>query len=230
MALLIGALAFLVGTVLGGVGLAIGAAVTGYRQGSNQPMPLAVTAFELVGLWLSLVAAVVVVSHYLGTRDVRADVGLSVRWRFDLPIGLVAGIGTQLVIVPLMYLPFERSNPTLKHRLGTPATSLTGAVHGAWEDVVLFLLLAVGAPIVEELFFRGLVLRSLTKWLGPIVGIAGSAVLFGLAHGELLQLPALIVFGLILGTLAYRTNRLGPGMVAHAAFNAVTVISLVHGH
>jgi membrane protease YdiL (CAAX protease family) len=54
----------------------------------------------------------------------------------------------------------------------------------------------------------------------------GSAILFGLAHFEALQLAALILFGLILGTLAYRTGRLGPTIVAHAAFNAVTVLTL----
>ena len=43
---------------------------------------------------------------------------------------------------------------------------------------------------------------------------------------ELLQLPALILFGVVLGVLAERTGRLGPGIVAHATFNAVTVISL----
>lgn len=229
IAFLVGVLAFLVGVVLAGIGAAIGSAMSGYRQGSSQPMPLAVTAFDLLGLWIALVAGVVAVSRYLGSGDVKTDVGLSFRWQFDLVVGVVAGLGTQLVLIPLMYLPFEHADPSLKHRLGTPAKSLTGAVHGAWENVLLLFLLAIAAPIVEELFFRGLVLRSLTTWLGPVAGIVGSALLFGVAHGELLQLPALIVFGLVLGVLAHRSGRLGPGMVAHAAFNAVTVISLVHG-
>jgi uncharacterized protein len=54
----------------------------------------------------------------------------------------------------------------------------------------------------------------------------GSSVVFGLAHFEPLQLPALILFGVVLGVLAQRTGRLGPGIVAHATFNAVTVLSL----
>ena len=84
----------------------------------------------------------------------------------------------------------------------------------------------IGAPVIEELFFRGLLFRSLRRRFGPWPAIVGSAVVFGLAHFELLQLPALIAFGLVLGFMAEKSGRLGPGIVAHAAFNAATVLSL----
>jgi membrane protease YdiL (CAAX protease family) len=61
------------------------------------------------------------------------------------------------------------------------------------------------------------------------VATIGSAVAFGLAHFELLQLAALILFGLVLALLAERTGRLGPGIVAHATFNAATVLTLTWG-
>ena len=169
--------------------------------------------------------SVIAYSRLRGYGNLGADVGLEFRW-VDLVVGAVAGIGTQLVLIPLLYLPFEHADRTLKHRLEAPAKTDTAGIHGAWQIAVLMLFLAVGAPIVEELFFRGLLLRSLSRAFGPVVGIAGSALVFGLAHFELLQLPALILFGVILGLLAHRTGRLGPNMVAHAAFNAVTVISL----
>jgi hypothetical protein len=211
--------------VLSSVGLQIAAAATGYRAGSSQPLPLAVTILSLIGLWAALLGGVMYYSRFRATGNLRDDVGLAFRLPFDLLVGVVVGVGTQLVLIPLLYLPFEQSDPTLRHRLEAPARTDTSAVHG-WQVIVLFVFLAVGAPIVEELFFRGLLLRGLVRWLGPVAGIAGSAALFALAHFELLQLPALLLFGLILGTLAYRTGRLGPGMFAHAAFNAVTVITL----
>lgn len=221
--------AFLVGTLLSALGLQIAAGATGYHQGSKGAVPLAVTVFGLLGLWIGLVGGVVVFSRYRGTRSLRDDVGLAFRWPFDAAVGVVAGVGTQLVLIPLLYLPFEQADPSLRHRLEAPAKTDTAGVHGTWQIAVLILFLAVGAPIVEELFFRGLLLRSLARWVGPVGGVIGSALVFGLAHFELLQLPALILFGLILATLAQRTGRLGPGMVAHAAFNAVTVVSLVLG-
>lgn len=221
--------AFLVGTLLSAAGLQIAAGATGYHQGSHQPVPLAVTVFGLLGLWAGLVGGVVVFSRFRGSGRLTDDVGLSIRWPIDLAVGVVAGVGTQLVLIPLLYLPFEQADPTLRHRLEAPAKTDTAGVHGAWQIALLIVFLSVGAPIVEELFFRGLLLRSLARWLGPIGGVIGSALVFGLAHFELLQLPALILFGLILGVLAQRSGRLGPGIVAHAAFNAVTVVSLVAG-
>lgn len=222
-------LAFLVGSVLSSIGVAVAGSATGYKSGSGAPMPLAVTVFGLLGLWIGLVAGVVFYSRLWGTGSLRTDVGLDFRWP-DLLIGAVAGIGTQLVLIPLLYLPFEHADRTLKHRLSGPANTETGVVHGAWQIAILLLFIAVGAPIVEELFFRGLILRSLTRWLGPVVGIVGSAVIFGLAHFEALQLAGLILFGLVLAALAYKTGRLGPGMAAHCAFNAVTVVSLTIIH
>jgi len=218
--------AFLIGTLLSAAGLQIAAGATGYHQGSNQPVPLAVTVFGLLGLWAGLVGGVVVFSRFRASGRLKEDVGLSLRWPIDVAVGVVAGVGTQLVLIPLLYLPFEHADPTLRHRLEAPAKTDTAGVHGAWQIAILVVFLAVGAPIVEEMFFRGLLLRSLARWLGPIGSVIGSALVFGLAHFEVLQLPALIMFGLILATLAQRTGRLGPGMFAHAAFNAVTVVSL----
>ncbi|MEY2447361.1 MAG: protease family protein, partial [Acidimicrobiaceae bacterium] len=50
---------------------------------------------------------------------------------------------------------------------------------------------------------------------------------FGAAHFEPLQFPALFAFGLVAAGLATRTGRLGPGMWAHVAFNAVAVAGLL---
>jgi membrane protease YdiL (CAAX protease family) len=91
---------------------------------------------------------------------------------------------------------------------------------------ILFLFLAIGAPIVEELFFRGLLMRAIDHRYGAVAAVAGSSVVFGLAHFEPLQLPALILFGIVLAILAQRSGRLGPGIIAHATFNAATVLTL----
>jgi len=52
-------------------------------------------------------------------------------------------------------------------------------------------------------------------------------LIFGLAHGELVQLAGLATFGAILAVISYRTGRLGMNMVAHASFNLVAVLSIL---
>jgi membrane protease YdiL (CAAX protease family) len=92
----------------------------------------------------------------------------------------------------------------------------------------------IGAPLVEELFFRGLVLRSIERRLGQIWAITLSGVVFGLAHVQDLPTDALVLamvslaaVGVVFAILAVRTGRLGAGMVAHLTFNLYTVVILV---
>jgi len=80
---------------------------------------------------------------------------------------------------------------------------------------------AIIAPVVEELFFRGLVLPAIgMNW----VGVIGSAIIFAAVHlvygfSPLTALSTFIV-GVVLGVLAVRTQRLGAGIVAHIVYNA----------
>ena len=67
----------------------------------------------------------------------------------------------------------------------------------------------------------------LKRGLPPAAAIAVNATVFGLSHGQLLQLPALMLFGVAAGILAHRAGRLGPAIAAHVAFNMVTVTSLL---
>jgi uncharacterized protein len=219
------AIAFLAGSV---VSLVLAGLVqpAGYRPGGGSQVPLQVTAAGLVGLWIGLAGGAILVSRYRGSGHLDSDLGFRLRWPVDLGVGVIAGLVSSYVLVPLLYLPVEQFIPSLHKRLEAPAKQNTGAVHGGLEVSVLLLLLAVGTPVVEELFFRGMLQRALARRFGPVVAVLASSAVFGVAHFEPLQLPGLILFGVVLGVLAQRTGRLGPGMVAHATFNAVTVLTL----
>ena len=78
---------------------------------------------------------------------------------------------------------------------------LMEAVSGASDTFSMFLYASILAPVAEELLFRGFVLRTLRPY-GKRFAILGSAFLFGLFHGNLLQTPYAFLAGLILGYLA----------------------------
>jgi uncharacterized protein len=224
------AVAFLAGTILSVLLGGLAQAATGYHPGQGKAIPLGVTAVSLVGLWAGLGGGAVFASRARGSGRLADDLGLRVRWPLDPALGVVAGLVSSLVLIPLLYLPFEQIVPNLQQRLQAPAKQDTAGANGAFAITALVLLLAVGAPIVEELFFRGLLQRSLARRFGPVAAVATSSALFGLAHFEPLQLPALILFGIVLGGLAQRTGRLGPGIFAHATFNALTVLTFTLSH
>jgi membrane protease YdiL (CAAX protease family) len=219
-------LAFVAGEVLSVITSGVAQSATHYQPGHGKPIPIAVTISALVGLWAGLAGGIFYASWKLGRKSLADDFGLRIRLPWDIPLGVAAGLAVQYVLVPLMYLPFEQFDHTLRHRLEAPAKQNTAAAHGGLQITLLFLFLSIGAPLVEELFFRGLLMRAIDHRYGVVPAVAGSAVIFGLAHFELLQLPALVLFGVVLALLAKRTGRLGPGIVAHATFNAVTVLTL----
>jgi membrane protease YdiL (CAAX protease family) len=215
------------------LGFAVGICAQGllgsvaYAAGGNK-LTLGAVAAGLFGLWLGLAGVAVWASMNKGSASLVRDFGLRVAGWGDAVGGIAAGLASQLILVPVLYAPLFRASPSIKDKLEKPARDLVDLVHGNGGVVVLTLLVVVGAPVVEELFFRGLLQRSLHRRLGPVWAVALSALAFGLAHQELLQLPALVAFGIVLGVLAQRSGRLGPGIFAHIAFNAVTVFSLVH--
>ena len=177
----------------------------------------------LVASWTGLVGAAVLTSRFKGIGTLRDDFGLRIAPGDVLP-GLVVGVVSQLALVPLVYLPVKLLNPDLD--LKEEARNIVGVARGPGL-ALLFLFLVVGAPVVEELFFRGLLQRALARRFGPRWAVAVSAVVFGLIHFQPLLFFGLAAFGVVLGLLAHRSGRLGPGIVAHAAFNAVTVVLLV---
>ncbi|MDQ5821285.1 MAG: CPBP family intramembrane metalloprotease [Actinomycetota bacterium] len=86
-----------------------------------------------------------------------------------------------------------------------------------------FVVIAVLAPVVEELLFRGIGFHLLARF-GTTAAILGTGLAFGLYHGLLNALPILALFGVALGWLRARTNSVYPGILVHAAFNSVALI------
>ncbi|MBV9661156.1 MAG: CPBP family intramembrane metalloprotease [Acidimicrobiales bacterium] len=221
---------FAVGLVLSTVTASIAGAATGFRAGSNAPVPIAVTAADVAGLWVGLVGAAVYASRTRGRGSLAADFGYRIGAWWDLLAGALVGLACQYGLVPLIYLPFEHLDRNLSHQIGRPAQRDTAAAHTSAALTVLIIFLAVGAPLVEELFFRGLLLRSLAGWMSTPIAIVVTGLLFALAHFEAVQFAGLAVFGVVLGLLAWVTGRLGPSIGAHMAFNAVAVIGTAHVH
>lgn len=90
-----------------------------------------------------------------------------------------------------------------------------------------FLVVAVCAPLVEEYIYRGLGFSLISSLTGPGVAILATALAFGLAHGLVIALPVLSLFGAVLAWLRWKTDSLYPPMILHGIFNAGALIAAV---
>ena len=172
----------------------------------------------LVGLslaagWVGFVGWPIVASYRKGQRSLAKDFGLAIRW-IDVAWGLLGGLGALLLSAGagLLWTVASGDDPPSNAGFLPEAPGVLGGI-------ALFLLVAVATPIVEELFFRGLVLRAIgRRWTLPI-GIVGSSAVFGLFHftgGSSIPHGFFIVavtglYGAVFALLVSRAHgRLGP--------------------
>lgn len=200
-----------------GVAVQVVLAANDYPGGRNLALVLSQTS-----LWAGLVAACVVVSRRRGTGSVVRDFD----WRFrrvDVGLGLAGAITGRLVSV-LVVLP-------LSVFFGDPQSPerdvFDRSAEGAVGWVLLVVIVCVGAPLFEELFFRGLMQPRLVELFGAARGLVLTAALFGAAHLTnwqggitVLYVTAIAGAGLVMGLMRHVSGRLGPSTMAHFWFNA----------
>lgn len=209
------------------VGEVIGSIFAGLAASVDGGTHAALTTFVgEVGLWAGMLGAVVVVSRAYGTGSVVEDFGLKFRV-VDLAVGLAVGAGglalSAVVAAATAGTALAGSNDQVLSR--HPA--------GSAGFVLVAVVVAAGAPLVEELFFRGLLRQALAARFGAVPAIWGQAALFGLAHYQpgagVSNLTIVVVIaglGVLLGYAAQRTGRLAGGMLGHALFNLAAVVEL----
>ena len=213
------------GWVLAQVGAILATGVVlGVTDRDFDDLSIGAIAIIQTGMWLGMLGVPWFAAKVKGNGLVR-DFGLAIK-AIDVPLGALAGVVSQFAMF-IVYVPIFVLFDVDADDLSAPAQDMTDRASGTVGTVLLVLVVGIGAPIVEELFYRGLVQRSAIRRFGEGWGVAFTAVVFGAVHFQLLQFPSLAIFGAVLGILALRTGRLGPAIVAHMAFNLTAVISLV---
>ena len=190
-------------------------------------IPLWAVALLQVPLWAGLVGAPLWSSFAKGRRSLAADFGLRMRWS-DVPLGLAAGLGAQVVLLVVISFLYRVLGIDID-KVGTSAQELTAAATDVVGVVLLVAIVAVAAPVFEELFYRGLWLRAVARRWGKGWAVVVSSVVFGAIHFQIYDFAALTGFGIVAAVLTVRTGRLGPAIWAHVAFNLTAVVSLLAG-
>jgi len=196
-------------------------------------------------VWIGLLGTTFWASRRHGTGNLVRDLALRFR-PIDLAIGLGAGLGLRFVIgiwtVAYSAMTGQRPTGNLDAVIGD------GLGTGIWLVINVAVIALVG-PAIEEIFFRGLGLRSalastwrragLPRFADPKrrvrYSIAATSLIFALLHlsevndltSAVVLLPGLFLAGWVLGRLTVWSGRLGPAIVTHMVFNGVAVVALL---
>lgn len=199
--------------LLGFVVLSVPVAIAGeYLQ-----WPLAWTV--LLGTVIPLIAlgGWPLFTTWLQGNGPRIDLGLRLTWR-DLGWGIIGGV-VALAVGGLLAAGLQVIFPELSSAAADVGEELR--TEGPYPAVVAFAVcVALGAPLFEEIAFRGLGYNALAKrglrsgWV-----IVITTLVFSLFHFEPLRIPILLASGAVLGILRWRTQALGASIVAHVINN-----------
>lgn len=178
-------------------------------------------AGSLLALWI------------LGRRKTDPDIGFRIESgdiRY-IGLGLILQIGVALLLYPLATLLFPD---------GAPPQEIADQISEANTlplQVGLVLAAVVLGPVVEELMYRGVLLRALDR-IGEWAAVLISSLVFMAVHipglsttnfwrSAIFTLPPLFALGVILARLTQRKGRLGPAIFLHSGWNLVAALVLL---
>jgi uncharacterized protein len=183
--------------------------------------------------WLSYVLLLVTTVLYAG----RAGVGFGSS--FGMPPGPAQAAGIAALGIPLvagaiiiMYTVFAPLSLLWPEAIQWWLFDYTPTLYSAEKpypfaaNLLGLSAIVAAAPITEEWFFRGLLLRRLALKWGTVAGVVVSSVVFGLMHADIVGAT---LFGILMCALYARTGSLWAPTIAHAANNAIAAGFIVLG-
>lgn len=203
---------------------------------AQTPGGLVVAGLSMYVVWLGYMWWA---TRYRGARSWAKDFGLWFKKR-DILIGLVAAgalFGLENAISALI----QALVPNADYSGMDNGAAFTSQSALAFFLVSLTIAGIIG-PICEELYFRGFLLTGIQRWFGryaprvtgrwaSVIAIAVSSIVFGSLHFQGVSTlgQILVVFyaggiGVVLAILRVKFKRLGPSIVAHIAFNTLSLL------
>ena len=208
--------------IVASMALALGVAAVGILTSA----PLVVTVLLGITLpWIGLMGWPVIATRWRGNGP-RIDLGFAMTWS-DVRWGVGVGAIGLTLAAAMAWITLSLVGD-FTSAAGEIAAQLSGeSEFGLW---VFALAVMVGAPIVEETAFRGLLFAALRKrGIGAWATIVITGVAFALFHFEPVRFLILLPIGVLYGWLRMRTGSLGAPIVAHMVNNAPAAVALLIG-
>jgi len=209
--------------VAGSIAATFAIILTGHSGDTIEQIPMWVLAFNMTFMWAVYLVAFPRLLPFEDKSPIHTFRGwFSTR---DVVIGVPLGIFGQLVLVNVVNWPLSQFFPDAFsfEEVSKRAKDIAATAPGAWM-MLLVLVVVIGAPIVEEIVYRGCLHSNMVSVIGVNAGIVLTAVIFAAIHLSPVEFPGLFAFALLLGFARQKTGTLGLPIVTHFAFNATGLL------
>jgi membrane protease YdiL (CAAX protease family) len=155
--------------------------------------------------------------------DLKLKTLLPIEWVVAIALAVATFIGAVIVLIPVLIIQYlltpqllksSMENATLMQEAITPSSNV--------EFAIILFFVAIIPAVVEELFFRGLLMDAFMHQ-GPFWAIVNSSVAFGIIHITPLKIPSMILVGVVLGIFKYRTGKLTASIIMHLIYNGFLI-------
>jgi len=109
--------------------------------------------------------------------------------------------------------------------LGTPIGQELPPVTNGSQFLMAVLAIGLVPAVIEEFLFRGLIIRGYERF-GSTAAIVITGILFGILHIQLMSIPSIILLGIVITYVVYRTNSIFAGIIYHFVHNTISVFFL----
>jgi membrane protease YdiL (CAAX protease family) len=185
----------------------------------------------IVSLLFLQVAAIVWITFFLRENAMTWKQGFGFGRKgsgFAIGIGILAGmlvlpIAQELILISesvMLHFKIQPVAQTVVQELQKPQ------VPGV-ERAFIALLAIIGAPIVEESLFRGLLYPTLKQNGFPRIAFWGTSIVFAAFHVSTVTFVPLVFFAVVLILLYEATDNLLAPIAAHSVFNFANFLLLV---
>lgn len=188
-----------------------------------------------IPVWLGMLSPLILLK--INKVDWREHVGLRldvIRSPLDVVVGIATGVALQMWVIPLAYelVVFRVVNALSATQVDSDdlqkhAQELVDKAQTPMQVFILLLIAVLIAPVLEEMFYRGFIQKTLEERFTPAIAVMLTAPMFALAHFQVLQFPGLVIVGVVCGLMLQYTKRIGMAICCHMSFNAYAVIHLL---
>lgn len=130
-----------------------------------------------------------------------------------------------LVFIPIIILINALSFYLLGHL--TPQEIVTTIIEKDQISYSQFFSILVLSPLIEEIYFRKILLEELCQQMGSLWSILISSLYFSMVHLNILSAPTLLVLGILLGIIFQTTKSVTACIIVHALFNFIMLCFMI---